>query len=153
MKLDDYVKNLGSSKAIFKITKFEDGIQIGINDPIFAYKPPIIEGDKISELVAANYEESFNSTFNSMVVDKERIKTKCLHKMRAALLNLIVKNAGLKNPRQSKLYRWVDYNSNSNKFHDGITMLWSYYENNKDSQKHIDNVMAILNLMEKHGRS
>jgi hypothetical protein len=161
--LEKRTENFRTSKPVFKIniSSNEDEIRFELVDK---YRPTPIEGDVLSSLVCFNYEESFNPKLSeeSFKFSRNSIVAKSISQIRSELTTLIEKNLPMRNPRQSKLYRWAYRNMpNNDSINDGLILIYQYIRPFCDSnmrisevqnKPHLENTIALLDaLREKHG--
>lgn len=153
-QLLERTENFGTSRPVFRLTMDDDKRTISMNqrDPLEKYSPTPVEGDLLSELVCDYYTESFNIHQGEFAVDKYDVAQQAMNKIYNMLPSFLEKNMELKNPRQSKLYRWY-YRSQPKQhedYNDGIVMLYKYIRSFADDDmkasdtKHIKNAIAVM---------
>lgn len=107
--LDVMFEKFGHSKAIFSAKKSSDGeIQFELKE---AYDPSTVDLDKtdpVVKLLISNYHESFDR-HDGCFKKGDSIRS-TTNDMRISLRSALVNASPLKNPQQSKLYKWfVEY--------------------------------------------
>jgi len=123
------------------------------------YKPDPIPGNYLSELVCANYSESFNVHDGFYSLNAHEIVQRSMADIRRDIPRFIEKNIGMRNPRQSKLYRWAYRNMpDTTDFNSVLIMMYKYIRSFSDSDMksnntdQINNTIALLEaVMEKYG--
>jgi len=158
-KLIKYTDEFKTSRPIFSLKISDSGNTCNtgkINDNV--YRPEPIEGDILSMLVCKCYEESFSSTNGIYQINKDKITEKAMAYIRNEVPKFLDKNLPMKSPRQSKLYRWAYRNlPRFPEFNDGLILLYTYMHTYctinltipHEHQKHLDNILAILEAMRK----
>lgn len=156
-QLIDLTKDFKSSRPIFRLTKEEYGSRISA-ELFEKYEPTPEEGNVLSELVCSHYNESFDSVGRQFVVNTEDIAHKAMSTIRHSMNKFLEKNLEMRNPRQSKAYRWYYRNlPNNSEFNDVMIMMYKYMRSfcNEDMKasnvEHINNAIALLEaIMEKY---
>ena len=156
-ELDEIAASFGVSKPIFVARMSSDNrtIQFDLKE---RYTPPASD-DPVTTLMAEYYSEFLN-------VDKRCITAstspdRVFSEIKGYIKQFVVRTSPLKNPKQAKLFKWLNdgsfvYNDASSV---GFIALYRYIMNNgimhtkEKNNPHVKNVVAILELMrEKHGR-
>jgi len=159
-QLLEQTENFETSRPVFRLS-FERGdstISANLGHPVYRYRPIAEEGNILSELVCDQYRESFNLHEGEFVVDKYDIASKAMDTIRSLMPTFLERNLGMKNNRQSKIYRWYYRNlPNDSDFNDTLVMVYKYMRSFCDesmrgsSPEHINNTIALLEaIMEKH---
>lgn len=148
------------SRPIFRLTIGREGdtINANISRPIHKYIPKVEAGNVLSELVCEHYRESFNTNYLQFQVDEYDIAKNAMNHIRSCMATFLEKNLGMKNPRQSKVYRWYYRNlPHDESFNNTLVMVYKYMRSFCDSDmhatdtKHVDNTVALLEaIMEKY---
>lgn len=159
-KLVELTENFQISRPVFCLQLDTSGRSIRANTshPKYMYRPEPITGDPLSELVCQNYRESFDVREGLFTIDKFEIANKAMRQIRDSISEFLEKNLEMRNPRQSKLYRWAYRNMPDNhEFNDVLVMVYKYLRSFSDSSmkasdpNHINNGIAILEaIMEKY---
>jgi len=160
-KLLDLTENFKISRPVFCLQLDSSGRNIRANTshPKHIYRPKPIEGDPLSELVCENYREVFDVRGGHFQVDKGEIANRAMQQIRGSISNFIEQNLEMRNPRQSKLYRWAYRNMpNSSEINDVLVMVYKYLRSfcNADNMRghdadHLKNGFALLEaIMEKY---
>lgn len=161
-KLKEYTKDFTVSRPIFRLHLSTRGgtIEPDISDSVYKYKPTPTEGDVLSALVCGNYREEFSIREGVFIINVDSIANNAMGEIRSEVVHFIEKNLPLRNPRQSKLYRWAYRNMPSNdEFNGGLILLYKYINERiiPDSipldhkVQHVKNVLAMLEaMMEKY---
>lgn len=158
-RLLDLTVNFEKSRPIFRLTKQEDSNRISAElYPAYKYTPTPEEGDVLSELVCENFKETFNATEKHFRISREDIAHRSMQDIRNAMPQFLEKNLEMRNPRQSKIYRWF-YRElpNDDDFNDGLCLLYKYMRSfshsdmKADNIEHINNAIAVMEaIMEKY---
>ena len=159
-KLVELTENFSVSRPIFCLQLDTNGrnIRANVQRPVHVYRPVPVPGDVLSELVCKNYREHFDSKQNCFTLDRDDIANRSMSQIREGIVTFIEKNLEMRNPRQSKLYRWAYRNMPHNSdFNDVLIMVYKYLrsfanENMKALDlNHIKNSIALLEaIMEKY---
>lgn len=146
---------LGNSKAVFIGRKGEGGIHFDLKE---RYDPRLEEGDVVANLVAANYSEHFDK-HNGRFEKQEACMENAARAMYVGIKKAFVNASPLKNPEQSKLYRWMEYDKIAGSLarREGMISLFRYVQANTDGEQfrfnggsdniHAKNLVAILEKM------
>ncbi len=153
-ELETLAKRFKVSQPVFKITTADSGQAL-----IFNTKDPYdcrseLTDDPIEELLANRYAENLNmreAKFEPYVDVQGAYR--CIIQ---AFINFSIHSCKQKNPKQSKLYKWLNnidpYRDNS-QLSDGFVTLYRYAARNNQlgtidgNDPHAINVLAILELM------
>ena len=159
-KLEELTQDFKTSRPIFRLHIDDNGRNINArtHNPIHKYRPEPIAGDVLSELVCECYSEGFSTQDNEFVIDKFEIAQKAMRAIRNSIPKFLEKNLEMRNPRQSKLYRWAYRNMpNGSEINDVLVMVYKYLRSFSDSDmkandlNHVNNGIAILEaIMEKY---
>lgn len=158
-QLLELTREFGVSRPIFKLTNDDsrDGIRARISEE-HKYRPTPEEGNILSELVCAEYEENFFMSDKQFQVDPSHVAHRAMRVIKDAMTDFLDKNLEMRNPRQSKVYRWY-YRSlpNDNDFNDILVMVYKYMRTFCDADmkasniEHIKNTVALMEaIMEKY---
>ncbi len=159
-KLRDLTVDFKVSRPVFRLQLSDNGGSINTRrmGGAYNYKPTPIAGDILSELVCSKYSESFDLARGSYRINRDGIADSAMHEIRNSITKFVEKNSEMKNPRQSKLYRWAYRNMpNDSNFNDTLIMVYKYLRSFCSSDmrgsniEHINNGMALLEaIMEKY---
>ncbi len=152
--LDELAKNFKNGEPVFKVTVSSNRkeVHFEVKD---AYKPQA-NSDPAWNLLVAYHHQQLDVRDKSI---KPNIDIRGAHReILSTIREFTVCSSSLKNPKQSRIYKWLAngnlYNSPSI---DGLITLYRYIKNNNieycrdTSNPHVKNVHAILELMrEKH---
>lgn len=148
------------SRPIFTLTLGRDGDTVctNINSPMYKYRPALIEGDYLSELVCNNYNESFHLMNGQFMIDRQHIAHRALSDVRNSMPKFLENNLDMRNPRQSKLYRWFYRDlPNNDEFNDALCLLYKYMRSFSSAEmrsfntEHTKNAIAVMEaIMEKY---
>jgi hypothetical protein len=158
-ELLELAKDFGTSRPIFKLTNHysKDRISIQVCEE-HKYSPEKEEGNILSELVCTEYEERFSMSDKQFQVDPSHVAHRAMRVIKDAMTDFLDKNLEMRNPRQSKVYRWY-YRSlpNDNDFNDILVMVYKYMRTFCDADmkasniEHIKNTVALMEaIMEKY---
>lgn len=156
-QLVDLTKDFKTSRAIFRLTKDEDGSRI-MAELDEQYEPTPEEDNVLSELVCSNYNEAFDSSKGRFTINQNDIANRAMSTIKNSMTKFLEKNLEMRNPRQSKIYKWY-YRSlpNDNEFNDVMVMVYKYMRSfcGEDmkavNMEHINNTVALLEaIMEKY---
>jgi hypothetical protein len=141
--------SLGSSKPIFKIIHKDGDLRFNLKD---RYSPPD-STDPVHQLVVSQYSESLDKVGKRYIPN---VDTSYVYSIMKEKIQNVVKNCiPLKNPKQSKLYRWLysgfpGYHEDASAI---VISLYRYIVNNNlvgstdAANPHAKNVIGILELM------
>lgn len=159
-KLLDLTENFTVSRPVFNLQLDKNGrnISASVSNPVYKYRPTPEANNPLSELVCENYKETFNIREGIFTIDKHDISSRAMSSIRNSIPQFIEKNLEMRNPRQSKLYRWAYRNMpNSSELNDVLIMVYKYLRSFCDSEmkasdlNHINNSIALLEaIMEKY---
>lgn len=159
-QLQDLTENFETSRPIFRLTNNngDSTIQANMRNPVHKYEPSFEPGNPLSELVCEHYEEYFRVDMGRFEVDKYRIAQQAMQKIRSSIPTFLEKNLEMRNPRQSKIYRWYYRNLPHNvDFNDTLIMVYKYmrtfcgYDMRSVNAEHTNNTVALLEaIMEKY---
>lgn len=159
-QLEELSKDFGKSRPVFRLTRSSrnDTINANVSTPVHKYRPQPEEGNILSELVCSHFSESFNPHDGEFRVDPYEIAKRAMEDIRGSIPTFLEKNLEMRNPRQSKLYRWYYRNlPNSYDFNDTLVMVYKYMRSFSDESMkasdlaHINNPVALLTaIMEKY---
>lgn len=149
-KLFEYTKDFGVSRPIFKLELDRDGSSVGIDrdSPLEKFTPKHIEGDALYEVVADNYREIFSMKDGVYSVDRWEIANNSMRHIRNCILSFIEKNLEMRNPSQSKLYRWAYRQMpTGDDFNEVVLMLYKYMRSFCDSDMKANNIEYAKNTL------
>jgi hypothetical protein len=152
--LSKYIDALGNSRPIFKLNvNFKkDNVD---SQMIHRYYPEPDPNDPISQLVCNRYSESLQH--NQYVKDYDNIKRSVYSDIKAEMKRFIHRYGGFKNAKQSAIFRFMNSYSTPVQAEDGLVYLYRYCKSLgmgsngtfaiEPDQKHIDNILALIELM------
>jgi len=159
-KLLELTENFKMSRPVFCLQLDNGGRNIRANTshPKHIYRPEPTAGDPLSELVCENYREHFDVKGGVFQIDRNEIAHRSMQQIRGNIAEFIEKNQEMRNPRQSKLYRWAYRNMpNHSELNDVLVMVYKYLRSFSNSDmkardmNHVNNAIAILEaIMEKY---
>jgi hypothetical protein len=149
--LKEVANQFGVSKAVFKAA-FEEGnthIEFELKEQ---YRPqPGHFDDPIAKLLASKYQETFDKTLKRFV---HNFSFENIYKDIMKDITLFyIEHTDLKNPKQSRLYKWLDLSYTNQMKHpasEGFIALYRYIHGNGGIGRNnmtVENVLAILELM------
>lgn len=158
-ELLEVAKTFNKSRPVFRLTIDADGssIDMNVHEPIHAWRPTVEEGNIISEIVTDRFAETFDLANVEFTVDADKIAQEAMGVIRSSIGRFIEKNIGMKNPRQSKLYRWTYRGMpETTEFNDTLVLVYKYLRSftdedmgmNYGTNAHVDNAIALLTAME-----
>ncbi len=155
--LSGYISKLGNSRPIFKLHvdfKKERVDSKLINE----YCPVADENDPISVLVCSHFRENLQD--DKFVKDYDSIKKSVVQEIKLNLKRFIDCHGGFKNAKQSAIFRFMNSYNTPEPLIDGLVYLYKYCKSlgmatngtftagtTGVEQKHIDNILAIIELM------
>lgn len=158
-----YRDALSVSRPIFKLSLVDGEIRANL-DKSGQYVPPAINDDPIAYLVNNSFEERFDKETKRFILSSTD-DSRYLSIIREKLIQFILKNAPFKNPRQSKIYRFLknsyisDFNETQQLF---LVHVYKYMYAHVDinsviilnkTSPHLNNILAILEAFEeKYGK-
>lgn len=159
-RLKELTETFEVSRPIFKLTMERDGdtVSANVGNPIYKFRPTPIEGDCLSELVCSHYNESFFPGHGEFRIDKIHIASRALSEIRQSMSKFLENNLDMRNPRQSKIYRWFYRDlPDDNDFNDALCLLYKYMRSFCSSEmrsgdtEHTKNAIAVMEaIMEKY---
>lgn len=157
-KLLELTENFSVSRPVFRLTKRQGSntIEANMSAPVYRYRPTYEEGDILAELVCDNYQEQFRD--GEFTIDKRYIATSAMRQIRNNMAIFLEKNLEMRNPRQSKVYRWYYRNlPHNDEFDNALIMVYKYLRSFSDENlrsnniEHTKNAIALLDaIMEKY---
>lgn len=157
-QLESISKTFDVSRPIFRLTidSSGDSIDINVSEPVHRYRPIAEEGNILEELVVSHYKESFAIKEGIFQVNSESIAVEAMNEIRDSFRKFLERNMEMKNPRQSKLYKWTYSMPNTTDFNDTLVMVYKYIRSftNEDMRftignlDHVGNAIALLTAME-----
>lgn len=152
----EYIKDFKNTEPIFHIKLSSDSEDVSLV-PLSEYKPTPKQDDQISELVCESFCESFkvNKYKEGYVSNIDAIISKSVKQIRGSVHKFLDKNLPMRNPRQSKLYRWA-YREMPTEANESLLHFYKYIEPHcdgsfkiKDSadKGHVSNAIAIIELI------
>lgn len=158
-ELRELTKDFGTSRPIFRLTNHysKDRISVTVCEE-HKYSPEKEEGNILSEIVCQEYEEKFSISSKEFQVNTGEIAHKAMRVIREAMTDFLDKNLEMRNPKQSKVYRWY-YRSlpNNDDFNDILVMVYKYMRTfcgpdmKASNIEHIKNTVALMEaIMEKY---
>ena len=154
------IDELQPTKAVFSLTLNGDGDSIRLR-PEARTIPKIGENDIELKLIYSHFEEGFSSTSLEFYINKSGIIAGIQNTIRSALTKFVRQNIGMKNPKQSKLYRSLTRSMpRTPEFDDFALALYKYmltfcnefdFKAANGNDKHVQNVLILLeSMMEKY---
>jgi hypothetical protein len=158
-ELLEVAETFDRSRPVFRLTFSSDGdsIDLNVHEPVHPWRPVAEEGNVINEIVTDRFAEVFDLGTKEFLVDADKIAQEAMEVVRSSIGRFIEKNIGMKNPRQSKLYRWTYRGMpNTTEFNDTLVLVYKYLRSFSDddmradigSKAHVDNAIALLTAME-----
>lgn len=159
-RLEEIAQTFSVSRPIFNLTIDEDRRRISLNtdNPVYKYEPEVDQNDILAVLVAEHYSEKFDPGSGEFCIDPDRIASDTMEHIRRMMPTFLEKNLEMKNPRQSKIYKWF-YRGlpNTYDFNDAIVLLYKYMRSFSDENmrasntEHLNNAIAVMEaIMEKY---
>jgi hypothetical protein len=110
--------------------------------------PPRIQGEHLHNLLSGMYHVTFDAKNGGYNLYKENTVARAANSIIVDLLSFLETHQKLKNPRQSRTYKWLAYSTNwyeTDRF-DGLVLVWEYMmkENAKLTSDHVQNILAII---------
>ena len=152
---EEIASKFGVSKAIFGVgldTNDSSRINIYVKNP---YSPSIdikADGDPLERLVASVYRERYDNV--SMKFEHAFSGDDAYYTIISDMIKTYKEISPLKNPKQSKLFRWlhsVPKSITNNPSAQGFIGLYRYIRTNRTHMRrgseHASNVLAILEMM------
>lgn len=147
------------SRPIFRLTVSakNDNIEANVGHPIERYRPVADQSNVLDILVVDCYGEYFNISIGEFLIDKNHIAERAMSAIRSNIRMFLERNLEMKNPRQSKLYRWTYRGMPSTiEFNDILVTLYKYIRSFTDEDMrasdgkilHVNNTIALMTAME-----
>lgn len=119
------------------------------------YIPTPVSSEPLAKLVCEKYKESFSMSRHEYDMSIDGIVDDTMREIRRIIISSVKVNLGMKNPRQSKLYRWLvnDMPKNNIEFNSGLILLYNYIKQNctdnfkANSLDHANNIILIVDSM------
>lgn len=144
---ENIIKGLGNSEPVFEIYVSENGREVK-SDLISRYNPVGTEKNPIEKVLFATFCEDFDKNTMKYRPEASMMISRARSEVMSAIIGFFEKNCGLKNPKQSKMYKFLtNYRKLDEGQQEGFLYLYEYLELHGDQQQHIDNAMAILEAM------
>ena len=149
-------ESFGESEPIFKVDASNNRQCIRL-DVLNPYTPTLINNkDPVENLMIEYYSERVSAACNKF----EKVNTcdRVYFSMIGCIRSTFTRYSPLKNPRQSKMFKWLYKieNQYNTPYSDGLVMLYRYIKNNQNSggrfdgdnnNPHVKNILAILERM------
>lgn len=160
----DIVAKFGVSRPVIRLKVDDDGSDVSAYtaSPLYQFEPEQVPNCVITELVNSEYTERFSLREKSYTIDTRQITYDAVGTIRGKIKQFLYKNLEMKNPYQSKVYKWTDrYMPQDDDFNEVILSLYKYLRTicNEDmiafagKKPEIDNIIALLEAMqEKYDR-
>jgi hypothetical protein len=107
--LNDEIKklahNLEVSKPVFKVIPDPRGFDLEVKDKV---QLCILAGDPLMELIANNFREDFDKQSRTFQIDTGHMARMTCDTIEEHFLDFLQSYQGIKNPKQSKLYVFVE---------------------------------------------
>ena len=151
--LNKYISELGNSRPIFKLNVAfkKDRVNSTI---VKQYVPEIDPNDSMSSLLSHGFCENLRG--DKFVKDYDQIKKNVATVIKSEMKKFIQTYGGYKNAKQSAIFRFMSMYNTTDPVLDGLVYLYKYSRSLKIAnsgsptdaeQKHIDNILAIIELM------
>jgi hypothetical protein len=158
----EYTKDFKVSRPIFYLQVAQSGGIIDAQRSVFKYKPtPSVKDDVVADLMCNVYTEHFNIERGAYEIDIYDIAERAARFIYAEIPKFIEQEMKLKNPKQSKLYKWAYLiPKNNTELDKGILLLYRYMHHSvyddsipaTERSAHAANIIALLEaMMEKYG--
>lgn len=149
--LKQVAKQFDVSKPIFvaKVDENDSTVEFQLKEE---YRPKASQyADPVAKLLASKYQENYDKTLKRFVhsFNYEHIYKDIMKDIQL----FYVEHTTLKNPKQSKLYKWLDLAYTNEMKHpasEGFIALYRYIHGNGgigNNNMTVENVLAILELM------
>lgn len=159
-RLEEIAETFETSRPIFRLTleRSDSTINANVSHPVHRYRPEPKTDDILEALVCEHFEETFSVDRGEFYIDPYKIAKNAMDEIRNDMTRFLDKNLGMKNPRQSKIYKWF-YRGlpNTNDFNDSLVLLYKYMRSFSDSNmkanstEHLNNAIAVMEaIMEKY---
>ena len=159
-------KRLSISRPVFNIVMSRNNQSINADtySPVYKYRPEAQEDEILYQLIVKSYRENFSVAAQRFIINEEEIAGRAMGSIRSSVCSFLEKNLEMKNPKQSKVWRWAYRNMPvTREFEDTLVMVYKYMRTicndsmrvNIVHQKedHVKNVIAILAaLQEKYDK-
>lgn len=150
----DYITKLGNSRPIFSL-RLNDRKSGVYSKLVERYFPVSLESsDPIEQLVVTSYSETLRG--NEFTKDIDQMEKSVLSLIRQEFKRFVTNYGGYKKAKQSSVFRFLNTYSVPHGAVDGFVYLYRYAKSHGmangampfgTDQKHIDNILAILELM------
>lgn len=154
----DLISKLKNSKPVFKVALSAKANRIELL-LIDKYRPDELGDDPLSMIVREHFYEDWQSEYGRYKTDTDRIYQKCKSDVKAAIKEFALYNSEMKNPAQTKLYKWLYRNQpDHGEYNETLLLIYKYLRTfcgsdmRGDTQVNKRNGIALLEaLMEKYG--
>lgn len=164
-QVKEIVEKFDVSRPIFTLNIESDGSSISAqsSSPIHQFEPEMVPDCVITEIVNKNYQERFSLRDKSYTIDKRQIEYSSVSEIRSKIRTFLYKNLDMKNPSQSKVYKFCDRNMpQTPDFNEIVLSLYKHLRtfcdedmvlNSRVNKPKADNIIALLEAMqEKYDR-
>lgn len=159
-RLEEIANTFETSRPVFRLTLERGGgtIDPNVGHPVHRYRPQPKSEDVLEEIVCGHFSESFDVGEGKFCIDPYKIANSAMEEIRNSMPRFLEKNLEMKNPRQSKIYKWF-YRGlpNTYDFNESLCLLYKYMRSFSDSDmkasnlEHINNAIAVMEaIMEKY---
>jgi hypothetical protein len=156
-EIKDFIANFEASRPIFALTLSGDSKRVSSNvsTPVHKYVPSPATDSLIEALACEAYNETFSSSRMCFTVDRDNIAKSVMNEIRHSIPKFLMNHMEMKNPRQSKLWKWFAKEMPANdSFNTNLIMIYKYLrsfsdENMRSSDTtHVKNALALLELIQ-----
>lgn len=158
-QVKEIVDKFSVSRPIFKLKVDDDGSDIFAytSSPIHQFKPESSPDCVVTEIVNDQYKERFSLRDKSYTIDKRQIEYNAVSAIRGQIITFLYRNLQMKNPSQSKVYKWADrYMPKDTVFDEVILSLYKYLRTICNEEMYaytgkgpeVNNIIALLEAMQ-----
>lgn len=114
-KINEVIDQIQPSRPIFKLQNFlRDSHSQLSSYTATGYSYVLPTEGRIAKLLAHSYYERFDATTLKVTFNRQDLYNNILNKIKIFVCSFVEKSLQLKNPRQSKLYKWLYYMNSTN---------------------------------------
>lgn len=155
-----YTESFQPSRPLFELEVDSRNINANKYKPLVTFPVTPLQDDYLSQVVCTKFIEEWDNKTFTFKINRDNIVQSAMIEIRSKLALFVEANLDMRNPKQSKLYKWVRYSMpDAEWFNEIVLMLFKYlrsfcaYSSMKsyNAPAHTQNGLLILQAtMEKY---
>ena len=164
-QVKEIVSKFKTSRPIFRLAIDPDKLCISsyTKDPLHKFYPEAVPNCAVTSIANNEYNEYFSLHNKAYTIDRDSIIRDAVRAIRYQIVLFLNINLDMKNPSQSKVYKWADRSMpHTDEFNEVICSLYKYLRtfcdedmrsSNIADRPKVINIIALLEAMqEKYGK-